>query len=121
VEVGVVGNGGVAGNGGEDSSGRGSKIVESMERLSNSSGTPTPGSGLYMIFRKENSNSSNSLPTAQEEEKEKLVQAAKLLSIQKEVGFTFKEQTIDIVKKLVIQETSDRAKKLDWENRQGDQ
>ncbi|KAK2434687.1 heterogeneous nuclear ribonucleoprotein [Trifolium repens] len=112
---------GVAGNGGEDSSGRGSKIVESMERLYNSTGTPTPGSGLNMMFGKENSNGSNSLLTAQEENKEKLVQAAKLLSIQKEVGFTFNEQTIDIVKKLVIQETSDRAKKLDWENRQGDQ
>jgi hypothetical protein len=49
------------------------------------------------------------------------VEAAKLLSIQKEVGLTFEEPTTVTIKQLVIQETCDRKKKMDWEQREGDQ
>jgi hypothetical protein len=50
-----------------------------------------------------------------------LIEAAKLLSIQNQVGFNFEEVKDDTIKHLVEQETCDRAKKKDWEDKNGDQ
>jgi hypothetical protein len=49
------------------------------------------------------------------------VEAAKLLHIQKEVGFTFEVAEDVTIKELAEQEECDRAKKLDVEGRVGDQ
>ncbi|MCH87330.1 hypothetical protein A2U01_0008198 [Trifolium medium] len=54
-------------------------------------------------------------------ERAKVVEAAKLLNIQKEVGFTFEEIEGETIKQLIDQEGCDRVKKLDWEQRNGDQ
>jgi hypothetical protein len=81
----------------------------------------TPGSGLNLIVGDENSNGSGSLAHSQEGDRDKVVQAAKLLRIQREVGFTFEEPLEDVVKQLVDEENCDRSKKMDWEKRQCDQ
>jgi hypothetical protein len=49
------------------------------------------------------------------------VEAAKLLSIQKEVGFNFTEDPNDTLKHFIDQERCDRAKKMEWEQRGDDQ
>jgi hypothetical protein len=54
-------------------------------------------------------------------EREKVIQAARLLSIQKGVGFNFTENDGEIISQLVKHETCDRKKKMAWENREGDQ
>jgi hypothetical protein len=54
-------------------------------------------------------------------EREKVIQAARLLSIQKEVGFNFEEHDEDTIKQLVEQEKCDRARKMEWEQREVDQ
>jgi hypothetical protein len=56
-----------------------------------------------------------------EEDKEQLVAAAKLLSFQKQVGFNFQETDNVTIVHLIDQERSDRNKKMEWENREGDQ
>ncbi|MCI57679.1 hypothetical protein A2U01_0078930, partial [Trifolium medium] len=50
-------------------------------------------------------------------ETEKMLEAAKLLSIQKEVGFPFDELDGVTLKQLVDQERNDRAKKMERERR----
>jgi hypothetical protein len=50
-----------------------------------------------------------------------MIEAAKLLSIQKEVGFNFEVAEEETLKKLVEQELCDREKKMDWEKSVGDQ
>jgi hypothetical protein len=55
------------------------------------------------------------------EDKEKLLAAAKLLSIQKDVGFTFVEPEGETLKELVQHECNDREKKMAWEQREVDQ
>jgi hypothetical protein len=84
-----------------------------------SGGTPT--SGINLISGSEGSIVPNSMPQGSDEEKEKLIEAAKLLSIQQEVGFTFEEPTDMTLKQLVDHERGDRAKKMEWERREGDQ
>jgi hypothetical protein len=54
-------------------------------------------------------------------EREEVIQAAKLLSLQKEVGFNFVDQDDVIIKQLVNEEKCDRAKKMEWEQREVDQ
>ncbi|KAK2398506.1 hypothetical protein QL285_048438 [Trifolium repens] len=81
----------------------------------------TPGSGLNLIVGDENSNGSSSVAHSQEVDRDKVVQAAKLLNIQREVGFTFEEPLDDVIKQLVDEENCDRSKKMDWERRQCDQ
>jgi hypothetical protein len=92
---------------------------ENQLRLDNT--RRTPASGINLISGSENSLLSNSVGQENEEEKAKLVEAAKLLSIQREVGFTFEEPRGEIMKQLVDHENADRAKKMDWEQREGDQ
>jgi hypothetical protein len=67
--------------------------------------------------------SKGSIPESKEEEgdREKIIQAAKLLSIQREVGFNFQQPEGDTLKQLVQEENVDRAKKTAWENKEGDQ
>jgi hypothetical protein len=49
----------------------------------------------------------------------KLLAAAKLLKLQKDVGFTFEEPTGAILEQLIEQEMCDQAKKIDWEDKEG--
>jgi hypothetical protein len=81
----------------------------------------TPASGLLLLSGSDISRVSDSLSHAHVEDRDKLIEAAKLLNIQKDVGFTFVEATEDTLKHLVDQEICDRAKKLEWEKREGDQ
>jgi hypothetical protein len=81
----------------------------------------TPASGINLISVSDNSLVADSVPQVNTEEKDKFVEAAKLLSIQREVRFTFEEPTDDTLKQLVDQERCDRAKKLEWEQKDGDQ
>jgi hypothetical protein len=81
----------------------------------------TPVSGINLISDSEGSIVPNSIPQSNDEEKEKLLEAAKLLSIQQEVGFTFEVPDDMTLKQLVDHERGDRAKKMDWERREGDQ
>jgi hypothetical protein len=87
----------------------------------NNFSTPTPTSGLNLLSGSDISRVPESQPQGQDVEKEKLIEAAKLLSIQKEVGFNFDVSDDEILKNLVEQEKSDREKKMDWEKRDGDQ
>ncbi|MCH80896.1 hypothetical protein A2U01_0001672 [Trifolium medium] len=80
----------------------------------------TPSSGINLISKSENSNVPDSGPHNSDEGREKLVETAKLLGIQK-VGFTFEEADGVTLKQLVDQERCDRAKKMEWEQREGDQ
>jgi hypothetical protein len=61
------------------------------------------------------------VPETQGAAKDILIQAAKLLSIHKIVGFNFVEPEGNIINQLVDQEIEDRAKKVEWENKEGDQ
>jgi hypothetical protein len=81
----------------------------------------TPGSGLNLMTGSELSRVPETLSRCNSEDKEKLVEAAKLLSIQKEVGFNFVEEPNETLKHLIDQERCDRAKKMEWEQREGDQ
>jgi hypothetical protein len=83
--------------------------------------TPTPASGLNLISGSEISRVSDSQSQGQGVDKEKMIEAAKLLSIQKEVGFNFEVAEEETLKKLVEQELCDREKKMDWEKSVGDQ
>jgi hypothetical protein len=57
----------------------------------------------------------------EEGDREKIIQAAKPLSIQREVGFNFQQPVENTLKHLVQAENVDRAKKTEWENKEGDQ
>jgi hypothetical protein len=81
----------------------------------------TPASGINHIAGSDMSFVPDSLPQNQTEEKGKLIEAAKLLNIQLEVGFNFEEASTQTLKYLVEQENCDRAKKMEWENRIVDQ
>jgi hypothetical protein len=80
----------------------------------------TPATGIGLILESENSQSASSQQDSVGE-KEKAIEAARLLSIQKEVGFTFEEQDDEIVQQLVNQETKDRGMKMEWEKKEGHQ
>jgi hypothetical protein len=81
----------------------------------------TPGYGLNLISGSELSRVPKTLSQDRGEDKEKLVEAAKLLCIQNEVGFNFVEAPNETIKYLIEQERGDRAKKMEWEQREGDQ
>jgi hypothetical protein len=49
------------------------------------------------------------------------LEASKLLKIQKEVGFCYKENDDEVVQILSDEELRDRTKKAEWENRSSDQ
>jgi hypothetical protein len=51
----------------------------------------------------------------------KLLEAAKLLATQKQVGFTFEVDDGVTINELIQHEDCDRAKKVDWEQKIGDQ
>jgi hypothetical protein len=80
----------------------------------------TPKSGINLISGSDSGRSNSSIPI-QVGEREKVIQAARLLSIQKEVGFNFEEHDEDTIKQLVEQEKCDRARKMEWEQREVDQ
>jgi hypothetical protein len=84
-------------------------------------GVSTPASRINLLSGSETSRVSDSLPQSLNEDKDKYVEAAKLLSIQKNVGFSFVEATSDTLKHLVEQENCDRIKKMEWELKEGDQ
>ncbi|WJX73890.1 hypothetical protein P8452_57618 [Trifolium repens] len=81
----------------------------------------TPNSGINLLSTSEISGKSNNSQHTQEEDREKLIQAAKLLSIQRGVGFSFEIEDDLTLKQLVELEKCDRAKKMEWEQREGDQ
>jgi hypothetical protein len=80
----------------------------------------TPTSGINLLSGSDLSRVPDFMPPGFEDEREKLVEAAKLLNIQLEVGFNFEETTNETLEYLIDQERCDRAKKMDWEQR-GDQ
>jgi hypothetical protein len=84
-------------------------------------GGVTPTSGINLISGSEISLGIVDETPLQSGEKEEVLQAAKLLSIQKDVGFNFEEPEEEIMKQLVDQELCDRAKKMELEKREGDQ
>jgi hypothetical protein len=81
----------------------------------------TPPSGINFLSESENSSKSTPPIPNQADETEKVIQAAKLLSIQKGVGFTFVDTDDVTIKQLVENEKSDRVKKMEWEQRECDQ
>jgi hypothetical protein len=81
----------------------------------------TPTSGINLLSGSDLSRVPDSMPLSIEDEREKLMEAAKILNIQVEVGFNFEETTNETLKYLIDQERCDRAKKMEWEQRDGDQ
>jgi hypothetical protein len=81
----------------------------------------TPPSGINFLSESENSSKSTPPIPNQADETEKVIQAAKLLSIQKGVGFTFVDTDDVTIKQLVENEKSDKVKKMEWEQRECDQ
>jgi hypothetical protein len=81
----------------------------------------TPPSGINLLSESENSSKSTPPFHNQADEREKVIQAAKLLSIQKGVGFTFVDDDDVTIKQLVENEKCDRVKKMEREQRECDQ
>jgi hypothetical protein len=81
----------------------------------------SPQSGINLLSESENSSKSTPPFLNQADEREKVIQAAKLLNIQKGVGFTFVETDVVTINQLVENEKSDRVKKMEWEQRECDQ
>ncbi|WJX47284.1 hypothetical protein P8452_33995 [Trifolium repens] len=119
--------GGVGGSGETTCQGEGSRrpMAEALEHQSPlpfvQRGVSTPASGIHLISGSVSSNGSVLVPETQGAAKDILIQAAKLLSIQKVVGFYFAEPEGNTINHLVDQEIEDRAKKVEWENKEGDQ
>jgi hypothetical protein len=82
---------------------------------------PSPSSGLNLLSGSDLSIVPDTLVQNGGQEKELLVAAGKLLSIQKVVGFNFEEPDNVTISHLIDQERSDRIKKNQWESREGDQ
>jgi hypothetical protein len=81
----------------------------------------TPTSGLNLIDDIEVSEvPETQLPTNMGD-RDKVIEAAKLLQIQKQVRFTFAVPEEETLKQLIEEEVSDRAKKMKWEQRICDQ
>jgi hypothetical protein len=110
-EVSVVGQG---------SGGEGGSRWQSTMLAARANGV-TPPSGINLLSESENSGKSNPILQIQADDREKVTQAAKLLSIQKGVGFTFETNDTETIMQLVDQEKCDRAKKMEWEQREVDQ
>jgi energy-coupling factor transporter ATP-binding protein EcfA2 len=83
-------------------------------------GGSTPASGINLISGSETSLELVAETPLQVSDKEKVLQAAKLLNLQKEVGFNFEDSDEQIVQQLVEQEICDLAKKMEWEKRKCD-
>ncbi|MCH79854.1 RNA recognition motif [Trifolium medium] len=81
----------------------------------------TPASGINLISGSQSSQVPNYVGVDNGKDKEIAIEAAKLLSIQKEVGFSFEEADGETVKQLMTQERCDRVKKMEWEQKEGDQ
>jgi hypothetical protein len=81
----------------------------------------TPPSGLNLITSSDASMVMETPAHNDEEDRVKVLEAAKLISIQKQVGFSFEAEDGETVKQLIVQENCDRAKKMEWEQRNGDQ
>jgi hypothetical protein len=77
----------------------------------------TPSSGLNLISEDVNSMVSGPQLLEQNEERVKVLEAARLLKTQKEVGFTFEMEDEDIIRELVVKENDDRAKMMDGEQK----
>jgi hypothetical protein len=56
-----------------------------------------------------------------ENDRNKVLEAVKIMGIQNEVGFTFQVEDGDIVKQLIQHEHSDKNKKMDWDHQNVDQ
>ncbi|GAU29496.1 hypothetical protein TSUD_360410 [Trifolium subterraneum] len=80
----------------------------------------TPPSGIDLISGDEQSNMLASTSNNKAGDKEKLIEAAKLLSIQKAVGFSFEEAEDVTIRQLIDQERGDRAKKMEEEKKEDD-
>jgi hypothetical protein len=74
----------------------------------------TPRSGINLLS---NEGVGDSVLPAPEQD----LDAPKLLLIQKQIGFCYKEQDEEIVQVLSNDETRDRLKKQEWEQRRGNQ
>jgi energy-coupling factor transporter ATP-binding protein EcfA2 len=83
-------------------------------------GGSIPASGINLISGSETSLEVVAETPLQGSDKENVLQAAKLLNLQKEVGFNFEEPDEQIVQQLVEQEICDVAKKMEWEKRKCD-
>ncbi|WJX22504.1 hypothetical protein P8452_11802 [Trifolium repens] len=78
-------------------------------------------SGINLILEDGDSLVPETQNVSNEGDRALVVEAAKLLQIQKEVGFSFEVVEDVTIKQLVEQEECDRAKKLAMEGRNGDQ
>ncbi|WJX47283.1 hypothetical protein P8452_33994 [Trifolium repens] len=95
---------------------RSNRRQERVRVLSNPGATPN--SGINLLTDSEISRKSNNSQQTQKEDREKLIQDAKLLSIQRGVGFSFEINDDLTLKQLVELEKCDRVKKMEWEQRE---
>jgi hypothetical protein len=81
----------------------------------------TPSSGLNLISNSVDSLVRETPSVAAEGDRVKVMEAAKLLAIQKETGFSFDVNDNVTIAQLIQQEVCDREKKVEWEIKNGDQ
>jgi hypothetical protein len=81
----------------------------------------TPPSGIVLISNSDNSMVPDTPLSEPADDRIKLLEAAKLLATQKQVGFTFEVDDGVTINELIQHEDCDRAKKVDWEQKIGDQ
>ncbi|MCI16668.1 hypothetical protein A2U01_0037812, partial [Trifolium medium] len=96
-------------------------VINRSEQSGQRAVCQTPSSGINLISGSVNSKGTGSMANDDTGEREKLLEAAKLFSIQKEVGFSFDELDGATLKQFMDQERNDRAKKMEREQRVGDQ
>jgi hypothetical protein len=96
-------------------------VSANQEPIQQLSTNCTANSGINLILEDCDSVVPETQATRVEGDRATVVEAAKLLHIQKEVGFTFEVAEDVTIKELAEQEECDRAKKLDVEGRVGDQ
>ncbi|MCI16348.1 hypothetical protein A2U01_0037490, partial [Trifolium medium] len=77
----------------------------------------TPLSCLNFIAGSGNSDVLETPNADSQGDRAKVLEAAKLLNIQKQVGLSFDVVEGETIKQLIEQEECDRAKKMDWEQR----
>jgi hypothetical protein len=81
----------------------------------------TPSSGLNLISNSVDSLVRETPSVAAEGDRVKVMEAAKLLAIQKETGFSFDVNDNVTIAQLIQHEVCDREKKVEWEIKNGDQ
>jgi hypothetical protein len=96
-------------------------VSANQEPIQQLSTNCTANSGINLILEDCDSVVPETQATRVEGDRATVVEAAKLLHIRKEVGFTFEVAEDVTIKELAEQEECDRAKKLDVEGRVGDQ